>query len=54
MKFNLKEFFGFCKHKWKEKERIKFTKVYFDGEKLNGMIIIQECTKCGKLKEFKI
>ena len=54
MKFNLKEFFGICKHKWKEKERIKITKHYTNGAELEGMIIIQECIKCGKLKEYRI
>ena len=41
----------FCKHKWKEKERHKISRVWWDGEKVFGLMIIQECTKCGKLKK---
>ncbi len=42
----------FCKHKWKEKERHKVTRVYYDGYEIeNCFMIIQECTKCGKLKK---
>jgi len=45
----------FCKHKWKEKERHTFTKVYYSGYKVpNCILIIQECEKCGKLKKVNI
>jgi len=41
----------FCKHKWKEKERHEVKKHYLDGKGFKGLMIIQECTKCGKLKK---
>ena len=44
----------FCKHKWKEKERHRFTGEYFYGGSTEFMIIVQECEKCGKLKKIKI
>ncbi len=45
----------FCKHKWIEKERHGVTRIYYDGHKVpNCLLIIQECTKCGKLKKVNI
>ncbi|MCK5624990.1 hypothetical protein KAI04_04060 [Candidatus Pacearchaeota archaeon] len=42
----------FCKHKWKEKERHKIIRTYYDGDKIpNCILILQECEKCGKLKK---
>ncbi len=56
MKFNLKEFFGFCKHKWKEKEKYKVIRKYiYTGELVpNCFLFILECVKCGKLKRVDI
>lgn len=43
----------FCKHKWFEKERYEVTRIYtWDGHKVpNCLVIMQECSKCGKLKK---
>ena len=38
-------------HKWKEKERREGTAEYYIGGKTEFIMIIQECSKCGKLKK---
>jgi len=49
----------FCKHRWKEKERF-YGKLIGTGYSNHGedggniIYIIQECTKCGKLKKIRI
>ena len=56
MKFNLKEFFGFCKHKWEEKERYSITRyyTYYGREEPGHLLIILKCGKCGKLKQIRL
>ena len=55
-RFNLKEFFGFCKHIWEEKERHSVTRhyTYYNYDEPNHLLIILKCKKCGKLKQIHL
>ena len=52
---NIKEFLGFCSHKWKETNRENWTKTrkdyYYEGEsKIQYTKIELKCSKCGNIK----
>lgn len=44
------EYLGFCQHRWEVLEKVKIS--YWNN--ISEIIFVQKCTKCGKLRQFRV